>query len=94
MKKHYAVWLLASGLLLWTNLDISDAAAPGRDTAAPTDPRLDMIVVPRAMDPHPSPDNQANAVGTDTRVLPGARDPATRQAGKPAATFEASHIGD
>ena len=72
MKKHYAVvWLLASGLLLWTNLDISDAMAPCRDTAAPTDPRLDMIVVPRAMDPHSLPDDQANAVGADTRVLPG-----------------------
>ena len=62
MKKHYAMWLLASGLVLWTNLEISDAAAPCRDTAAPGDPRLDMIVVPRAMDPHSSPDNQANAV--------------------------------
>jgi hypothetical protein len=71
MKKHYAMWLLASGLLPWTNLDISDAAAPCRDTAAPTDPRLDMILVPRAMDPHSSPDNQANAVGADTRVLLG-----------------------
>jgi len=69
MKKHYAVWLLASGLLLWTNLEISDATAPCRDTAAPT--ALDMIVVPRAMDPHSSPDNQVNAVGADTRVLPG-----------------------
>ena len=81
MKKHYAVvWLLASGLLLWTKLDISDATAPCRDTAAPTDPRFDMIVVPRAMDSHSSPDNQAIAVGADTRVLPGHE---TQPRGKP-----------
>ena len=54
-KKHFAVWLLVAGLLVWVGLTIGGAAEAGRSTTAPaTDPRLDMVAALQAMGPHPS----------------------------------------
>jgi hypothetical protein len=61
MKKTFsssrAVWLLASGFLVWVGLGISAATAPV------TDPRLDMVATLQAVGPHPSLGDQAKVLG-------------------------------
>jgi hypothetical protein len=72
MEERYAVWLLASGFLVWTGLDIRGAATTGRDTTAPaTDPRLDMVAALQAMGPHPSLGEQAKVFGRFVGVWDG-----------------------
>ena len=72
MRKHYAVWLLASGFLVWSSLGISDAAATGRDATTPaTDPRLDMVAGLQAMGPHPSLGEQAQVFGRFVGIWDG-----------------------
>jgi hypothetical protein len=63
MKKHYAMWLLASGFLVSACLASCHASAAGRDPTAPTDSRLDMVAVLQAMDTHPSLGEQAKVFG-------------------------------
>jgi hypothetical protein len=64
MKGRDAVWwLLASGVLAWTSLGISGAAATGRDTTAPTDPHLDMVAALQATGPHSSLGDEAKVFG-------------------------------
>ena len=71
-KKHYAVWLLASGFLVWVSLIIGGAAATGRSTTEPaTDPRLDMVAILQAMGPHPSLGEQAEVFGRFVGVWDG-----------------------
>ena len=72
MKRHYPVWLLISGLLVWSSLGISDAAATGRDATTPaTDPRLDMVAGLQAMGPHPSLGEQAQVFGRFVGIWDG-----------------------
>jgi hypothetical protein len=63
MKKHYAVWLMAAGLLLSLSA-CSRVAATEKDGNAPaTDPRLGLVTELSATSPHPSLGNQAEVVG-------------------------------
>jgi hypothetical protein len=72
MTKHYAVWLMASSLLVWTSLTSGGAVATGRDaTTRATDPRLDMVAVLQAMGPHPSLGEQAKVFGRFVGVWDG-----------------------
>ena len=72
MKRNYAEWLLASGLLVWASLGISDAATTGRDaTTRATDPRLDMVAGLQAMGPHPSLGEQAQVFGRFVGIWDG-----------------------
>ena len=64
MRKHYAQVLLASGLLVWTSLGISDAAETGRiATMRAIDPRLDMVTALKALGPLSSLGDQAKVFG-------------------------------
>jgi hypothetical protein len=64
MNKHSAaVWLLASGLLVWTSLVISHAAATGGDMIAPATDTLDVGLAPKAGRPHPSLGDHAKLFG-------------------------------
>lgn len=60
MKPRYDMALLAATILVWTTLDITVVAA---DTAAPTDPRLDLGAALQALGPHPSLGEQASVFG-------------------------------
>ena len=72
MKKHYPVWLLASGFLVWMSLGIRDPAATARDATTPsTDPRLDMVAGLEAMGPHPSLGAQAQVFGRFVGIWDG-----------------------
>ncbi len=62
MRKHHAVGL-ASSLLVWTSLAVSNAVWTGREATAPKDPRLDMVTALQAMGPHPSLGEQAKVFG-------------------------------
>jgi hypothetical protein len=64
MTKHSgAVWLLASGLLVWTSPVINHAAATVGDTVAPATDSLDLGLAPKAERPHPSLGDQAKLFG-------------------------------
>ena len=63
MKKHYAVCLVAAGLLSLLST-YSRAAATDKDGNVPaTDPRLGLAAEFNARSPHPSLANQAEVVG-------------------------------
>jgi hypothetical protein len=64
MNQHSrAVWLLASGLLVWTSLVISDAAATGGNTAAPATDPPDIVLALKAGRPHPLLGDHAKLFG-------------------------------
>ena len=64
MKKHYAVWLAAAGLL-WSLSACSRVVAAEKDGDAPAaDPRLGLATEFNATSPHPSLGNQAEVVGS------------------------------
>jgi hypothetical protein len=64
MNKHSAaVWLLASGLLVWTSLVVNHAAATGGDMIAPATGTLDVGLAPKAVRPHPSLGDHAKLFG-------------------------------
>jgi hypothetical protein len=63
MNQHSrAVWLLASGLLVWTSLVISDAAATGGSTAAAAADPPDVVAF-KAGRPHPALGDHAKLFG-------------------------------
>lgn len=63
MKKHYAVWLVAAGLLSSLSACSRVAAAEKDGNAPATDPRLGLVTELNATGPHPSLGDQAEVVG-------------------------------
>jgi hypothetical protein len=61
MKKHCAVWLLASVLLVSSGICVGVTVAVGN--APGTDPFLDMVTTLKAAGPHPSLGDHANDLG-------------------------------
>jgi hypothetical protein len=62
-KLSGAVWLLASGLLVWMSLVISGAAATEGGTTAPATETLDGVSALKAGHPHPSLGDHAQLFG-------------------------------
>ena len=63
MKKHYAVWLLAAGLLSSLSAGSRVAATQKDGNTATTDPRHGLATELNATGPHPSLGDQADVVG-------------------------------
>jgi hypothetical protein len=60
----FAVWSLASVVLLWASFSIRSTAATGKAGNTPAnDPRLDMVTALQATGPHPSLGDQAAVFG-------------------------------
>jgi hypothetical protein len=63
MKRHYAVWLVAAGLLSSLSACSRVAASENDGNAPATAPRLGLVTELNATGPHPSLGNQAEVVG-------------------------------
>jgi hypothetical protein len=63
MKKHYAVWVVAAGLLSSLSASSRVTATENDGNAHATDPSLGLVTALNATSPHPSLGNQAEVVG-------------------------------